>query len=113
MDGHFSKDAHGRWVEVGRTLSRHSRTLEKIGHATVTRRSRSRFQIIRRTVRKKTKNECCIFNQHIRVLNSNGLMFLTHLKVFITHIRVERNGEIRLFYGNLRKITFYTGDKIT
>ena len=50
MNGHFNKNGHKRWVEDGWTLSRHSRTLEKIGHATVTRRSRSRLQIIRKTV---------------------------------------------------------------
>ena len=36
MDGHFTMDAHGRWVDDGWMLSRHSRTLGKIGHATVT-----------------------------------------------------------------------------
>ena len=60
MDGHYIRtvmDAHERWVNVGWmmggrwmddgwTLSRNSRILEKLG----TRQSRSRFQIIRKTV---------------------------------------------------------------
>ena len=61
MDGHISEDAHGRWVDVGWTLdgrwvdvggalSLVSRTLEKIGQATVTQWSRSSFRIIRNTV---------------------------------------------------------------
>ena len=64
MDAHGRLDANGRWsdagwtldgrwTDAGRTLAGRLRTFEKFGHATVTRRSRSRFRIIRNTVLKK------------------------------------------------------------